>query len=362
MGEDSKSGLRHLPWVTMAALVTAPLAGLIGVLVLDSTTPEALQPSVASILITPTLQQEDGAQAASLQFTHGIPVTVNSTGASGLVTAIMVQPGMTVRAGDVVYSVDGLPRSAIAGSVPPYRRLAEGARGQDVLSVEEWLSRSGHLEQPPDTIYDTDTAQALIDYASETGITPAPSEFTPDLVVWLPHDDFVIGTIAVRVGQVNPPQGDPVLTGRPPVLSASLATADGRNMRIERPVVVRAHDTDLGVVTDAENVPQDVTDAASVLITTRPEDDAAQSQGELPVTLRYDKVQESLTVPSSAVMTAAEGETNCVWVQDGLSYRPVTVQIIGGALGETSVAAPITDDQVLANPMAILTDALCPSR
>lgn len=362
MGEDGKSGLRHLPWVTMAALVTAPLAGLVGVLVLDSATPEVLQPPVAPILITPTVQQEDGAQAASLQFTYGTPATANSTGISGLVTAIMVQPGMTVGSGDVVYSVDGVPRPAITGPVPPYRPLAEGARGQDVLAVEEWLNRSGYLEQPPDTIYDTDTAQAFVDYANDTGITPTPSEFTPDLVVWLPHDDFLIGTVAVRVGQVNSPQGDPVLTGRPPVLRASLANSDGGTVRIEQPVVVRARDTDLGVVTDAENVPQDVLDAASALIATPPEEDEAQGQGELPVTLRYEKVREGLTVPSSAVMTTAEGETNCVWVQDGHSYRPVTVQITGGALGETSVAAPITDDQILANPQTILTDALCPSR
>lgn len=94
-----------------------------------------LQPAPVAMLATETLEEDLLAVVVALEW--GDPLSVRSTGAAGVITAVMAEPGRRLRSGTVVYSVDGVERLAVATPRPFHRRLESGTRGEDVSMLQK---------------------------------------------------------------------------------------------------------------------------------------------------------------------------------------------------------------------------------
>ena len=78
-----------------------------------------------------------------------------------LIVTHAVENGAVLDEGDVVVEVVGRPVMLLIGEIPMYRDLRPGASGDDVLQLEESLSRLGFLEDTPDDTWDNATGAAL---------------------------------------------------------------------------------------------------------------------------------------------------------------------------------------------------------
>ncbi|MEO8207516.1 MAG: peptidoglycan-binding domain-containing protein [Chloroflexota bacterium] len=91
-------------------------------------------------------------------------------GASGTITTVDVSAGEQIGPGDQVYSVDLRPVVAAQGSVPAFRTLSEGARGADVLQLQQFLTQVG-FGGPLTGWFDEATSAVVKAWQSKSGVT-----------------------------------------------------------------------------------------------------------------------------------------------------------------------------------------------
>lgn len=112
-------------------------------------------------LVTAVAAQTTVGRALDLSVTVQQPsqvVAVNLL--PGVVTAVHPLDA-PVGAGDVLYSVAGVPVRAVGGTTPFYRDLGDGASGQDVTQLQAALHSLGHLSRAPNGRFDAATASAV---------------------------------------------------------------------------------------------------------------------------------------------------------------------------------------------------------
>lgn len=212
-------GLR-LGWV---ALVAAALA--VGWWAGRATLEPPVGPPILTEPITYDVGEGSVSKVQSFTAQAMWPVTPLATNAAnGTVTTIDVDDGDTLQAGDVVYTVDLRPVVAVPGSVPAFRDLAPGTRGEDVRQLEEFLVDQGRLEQADDR-YDSGTVAAVQAWQRDAGmersgvVSGKNVLFVPTLPVRVVLDD------TLRVGAVIQP-GQPAVSAlaKDPEIAVILST------------------------------------------------------------------------------------------------------------------------------------------
>ena len=97
-----------------------------------------------------------------------VPAGQNS--AAGVVTSILVEPGDTVRPGQVIYTVDLRPVVVAQGEVPMFRSLGLRARGVDVAQLQTLLTERGHYTGEIDGVFGSTTRSAVRAWQEALGV------------------------------------------------------------------------------------------------------------------------------------------------------------------------------------------------
>lgn len=90
---------------------------------------------------------------------------------SGVVTSVTVDQGAAVAAGDVVYTVDLRPVVVAEGTVPAFRDLARGVRGEDVTQLQGLLAELGFYDGELDGRFGAGLRRAVLDWQESLGLT-----------------------------------------------------------------------------------------------------------------------------------------------------------------------------------------------
>lgn len=114
-------------------------------------------------------------------------VNVVRSAATGVVTSVDIDPAKPIVEGSKLATVNLAPTFVALGGVPVFRDMAAGAKGADVLELEQFLARAGFDPGEQDGTFSSATAQAVQAWqratnAAETGTVMLGSlVFTPDL-------------------------------------------------------------------------------------------------------------------------------------------------------------------------------------
>jgi multidrug efflux pump subunit AcrA (membrane-fusion protein) len=89
-----------------------------------------------------------------------------------LVVTNAVEVNAELIEGAMAVEVVGRPVFLLTGEIPMYRDLRPGATGDDVLQVEEALSRMGYFAGAPDDTWDVETGAAVAAWYQDAGYRP----------------------------------------------------------------------------------------------------------------------------------------------------------------------------------------------
>lgn len=275
--------------------------------------------------------------------------------ARGTITSVGVAPGDALADGAVLFQVDGIDRVGFVSSVPFYRPISSGTEGADVVELHRLLVLLGLLDSPPANagLANFATGQAIADFAESIG-APRTTTFDPGWAVFLPAPDLVAATVALKVGQQAPTQGQVIITTPGTVTSARLVSGNQEPLNF-------VPDVEYVAIIDGEEFAID-TATQSIVKADLPRLRAPKEteRDGIPALTRRKVPLQALAVPSSAVMTNEHG-TLCIWLAEDKTYRSSTVVIAGARGGVTNIASGLeASQQVLANPAQILDSPQCP--
>lgn len=113
---------------------------------------------------------------------------------AGRISAVHVEDGATVEAGQPILSIDGRDAVAEPGAFPFYRDLDVGSEGNDVRQLEEILSGAGYNPGPIDTSFTEATLSALAQWQAAHGYPNTSPEKDETFTISLsPGGGYTIG-------------------------------------------------------------------------------------------------------------------------------------------------------------------------
>lgn len=177
---------RHV-LVTVAALAVALTgAGLVSTAFISSPqqaaaeagppAPDVLTAPVERRVLTDTVVLR-GQVAAGRTFDVSSAGPAGKDSGSPVVTKVMVKPGASVKPGKVLLEISGRPLFALEGSLPVYRDLRPGSRGDDVRQLQRALSAAGFSSGGDEAGYfGTGTKSAVTQLYASLGYDPVPAQ------------------------------------------------------------------------------------------------------------------------------------------------------------------------------------------
>ena len=142
--------------------------------------------------------------------------TVNSAG-DGRISELVIEDGDTIRAGDVLYALDGRRVVAVNGDFAFYRQLDVGSDGPDVLQLETILDEAGYTVGDVDRLFTEETRSGLAAWQADRGYGAATPEVDEVVTVSLMGNPAgysigAVNTVAVQI--VQAPSGSAGVQGR----------------------------------------------------------------------------------------------------------------------------------------------------
>ncbi|NHI19445.1 peptidoglycan-binding domain-containing protein [Phycicoccus endophyticus] len=128
--------------------------------------------------------------------------------ATGTVTKVRVTGSGEVQAGDAVYDVDLEPVWVAQGSVPAFRTLGQGARGDDVRQLQALLKSLGLMDTAPDGRFGPGTARGVERWQREHGERPT-GEVPLGRLLFVPELPAKVALQGFHVGSVVSPGSSP---------------------------------------------------------------------------------------------------------------------------------------------------------
>lgn len=122
-------------------------------------------------------------------------------GATGTITTVDVALGMQVKAGDQLYSVNLRPVIAAQGTVPAFRSLSQGARGTDVMQLQQFLAEVGFYKGPLSGRFTEATRLAVRVWQKQLGVTIDGTVRRDDIVFLAALPVRVAPTEHLKVGE-----------------------------------------------------------------------------------------------------------------------------------------------------------------
>ncbi|HEX4812828.1 MAG TPA: peptidoglycan-binding domain-containing protein [Nonomuraea sp.] len=325
--------LRVLAWSGGAALLAAAVAAAaVGFGGEGTGTAVAGRTPPATVAVTRTTLTETKTVEGILGY--GEPITVTGT-AHGTITWLPGE-GAVITRGHGVYSVDADHRPLLYGTMPVYRTLQDGVKGEDVELLERNLDKLGYAGFEVDDEFTWATREAVEDWQDDLGL---------DVTGRVEPGDVVVADGRIRVAELKKTLGDPA-TG--PVLSATgttrevtvdLDVADAHLVRKGTEAAVELPDgsTVDGTVTTVGKVATETESATTIEVRIsvrglKKSYDAAP----VDVTIVADRRENVLAVPVGALVALAEGGYG-VQVVAGSATRYVAVETGMFADGEVEV-------------------------
>ena len=152
--------------------------------------------------------------------------TVNSAG-DGRISELVIENGDTIRAGDVLYALDGRRVVAVNGDFAFYRQLDVGSDGPDVLQLETILVEAGYPVGDVDRLFTEETRSGLAAWQADRGYGAATPEVDEVVTVSLMGNPAgysigAVNTVAVLI--VQAPSGSVGVQGRQVAATAAGGT------------------------------------------------------------------------------------------------------------------------------------------
>ena len=152
--------------------------------------------------------------------------TVNSAG-DGRISELVIENGDTIRAGDVLYALDGRRVVAVNGDFAFYRQLDVGSDGPDVLQLETILVEAGYPVGDVDRLFTEETRSGLAAWQADRGYGAATPEVDEVVTVSLMGNPVgysigAVNTVAVLI--VQAPSGSAGVQGRQVAATAAGGT------------------------------------------------------------------------------------------------------------------------------------------
>ncbi|WP_281965281.1 peptidoglycan-binding domain-containing protein [Serinicoccus marinus] len=254
-------------------------------------------------------------------------------GLSGVVTS--TSPGR-VETGGVVYVVGRTPVRVVQAEEPFWRELSRGARGEDVVALQELLVAGGYLDAEADGDFGQVTEDAVEAWQEEQGLPGSGSVSLGELVAVPQLPATVTVGEAIRVGGQVSGGEDAVLAPTGERDFVLVVTAEqARLIPAEATVEMSFEDQEWTGVIAGSSVDES---GSTVFELTAPGggsvcgEECGLLPGDEQVTVRSEVVVvprvEGLSVPAAAVRTHADGSAFVV-TEDG----QVDVVVAGSGQG-----------------------------
>jgi hypothetical protein len=244
---------------------------------------------------------------------------------SGLVTASSCSPGVTIKSGSTMVSIDGQPILALATSQPLWREFPVGSTGRDVDVLFSALRELG-IEIKGQTV----TRSVLRSYEGllkSIGVSTAITSIEPSDLMWLPASEVTVSSCDLHIG--GEISGRTTVATLPPTVSSiTLKEVPGDLTPGDRMLII-----------DGIEIPTDdqgnviAPEALNLISQTQSFVRATTTESEVIITASWSLVEpvESWTIPPSAIVV---GKTGTCIVVDG---KPTAITIVGSQLGQTFV-------------------------
>jgi peptidoglycan hydrolase-like protein with peptidoglycan-binding domain len=358
MGED---GARARPARVFKAAAVVVAALVVGGSVVGWALTTVLQPAkdpsqAASYTFATVSQGEVGSSIALNAVAQWTPAKAAVNGAGGIVTGVSVSPGDEVSQGRVLYTVNLRPVVIAQGTVPAFRSIESGTRGQDVAQLQSMLTALGLYRGPADGVAGTATVAAIGAWQKSLGEDATGSVAYGDVVFvsTLPTRISLNADIIARGNSVS--GGEPAIQTLPaspkftlPVTQAQAGlVATGTRIEVTAPEGSKWEAYATGQTQDAQ--------AQTIEISLVGKDGATvcgDQCGQVPVTgqaeLRASIVTvepvQGLVIPSAALVTGADGKTAVITGQGRRTPVKVTasakgMSVIEGILSGVRVRVP----------------------
>lgn len=176
---------RLLVGITLGAIVLSG-AGVAAAFVIKSPAQAAAEtgPPPADVLTAPVerrVLKESVVLRGTVTAAQSVDVVPATAGGEGMgkavVTKVLVQPGKTFKAGEVLLEVSGRPVFALKGKLPVYRDLKPGSHGEDVSQLQRALASLGHgTGSDASGKFGVGTKAALSSFYASIGYDPLPAQ------------------------------------------------------------------------------------------------------------------------------------------------------------------------------------------
>ncbi|QHC67315.1 hypothetical protein GSU68_12575 [Rathayibacter sp. VKM Ac-2759] len=353
---------RRAPVVSGTGVVRALLVlGLLAWIALPIGGYIVLAESTRTARLTPSIDVWSPVRASTAASRRTVAVVVGRSAAielyapawSGIVEATGVAPGAVLRDGDIVATVGGIDRPAVASGRPFGRELRRGDDGDDVAALNRLLV-GRDLPASDSDDFTAWTLAGVRALAEELGVPDAETleSFDPAWVVFLPQAETRIATSTLRVGAPAPGAGEVVVTSRPPLSTALLdaigasEAGEGAAATVQSAVVAAAGERlevggrELPLAADRLGVDPSGWEALDGMIDlTRTRVDAL---------LIAEPTAGTWVVPSTAIGEGESG-TSCLVRRGAEETRErIAVTVESSALGRSTVSGPLSaKDEVL---------------
>lgn len=327
----------------------AASVGLVGVVVLSvgvasgvvighasASTPDAAAPGVQTVAVSSELFDDTRTVAVAPQVADPLTVTVGDV---GRITRSTCATGAVISSGSSPLTVDDRPVIALATSVPLWRDVTPGTKGDDIAALQGELVRLGY-KVTVDGVVGRSTTTAIKALLTTAGFVRPTGVLAAASVMWLPAPEVTVASCEARVGDQT--DGDPLATVGGGLIGLQVTADLSDALPGDR--VLTYHDLTAPVGADGL-----ITDPAFLAaLASGPEANLALA-GTSALTLPAALVTpvEVVVVPPSALYDLS-GSAGCI-VADG---TPRAVTVVSSSLGQTMVvpADGVVPSRVATNP------------
>jgi hypothetical protein len=294
--------------------------------------------------------QQDLSSHMSVNATLGYAGSYTVTGKGSGTVTWLPSPGQVIRQGQALYRVDnGTPVVLLYGTVPAWRKLAEGVIGEDVTQLNQDLVRLGYANSTDISAlgwdyFSWETRYGVKQLQSALGITSPSGSLTLGTAVFEPS--------AIRVSSdqasLGGPATGPVLaaTSAQHVVTISLNASQLNKVKAGEAVTVTLPDgaTTPGVISSVGTVATGSGSSATIPVyvtLTRPQASGRLDQAPVTVEITTARARNVLVVPVGALLAQSSGGYAVEVAGAGGTRHlvPVQVGIFDDAAGLVQVTA-----------------------
>lgn len=313
--------------LAVLALLVAAVAGVAaGAVMFADPTPDALQDAKVAASAPVTAHSFDDKRTVQVALTLGADTALIAP-ASGRITGLSCQSGGQFTSGGSDLSIDGRRIVNLATTVPLWRDVRLGDKGEDVAAIQRELSRLGYAVNVNGTA-GAQTFAAVTDLFAKAGAKDVDSSSIPvGRVLWLPRPDVTVSACNASTG-ANVAAGEKFATLPSTLAGAAITRLPDGALPGERILTI-----------DGSKVPVDaagrVTDPDALAVI------AASSSYAEAVIGKSDSVKGSYTLAQPVGVSVVppgslfdiDGDAACV--ADG--GRAFAVRIVASELGRSFV-------------------------